>query len=286
MRLASFSYDGRSTWGIVQDDGVVDVGERFAGRWPTLTVFLTHGSVADLDEALGNGHVDVACDEVQFRPVVPSPGKILCVGLNFEEHRIETGRPRTEHPMIFTRFADTQVGHGEPLILPSASDRLDYEGELAIVIGKRARNVNPSDAPAHIAGYAPYNDASVRDFQNHTSQFTPGKNFPGTGGFGPWLVTADEIADYRSLRLVTRVNGQAVQKSGLDDLTFSIEEIVAYCSTWTELRPGDVIATGTPGGIGSRRDPPLWLKSGDVVEVEISDVGTLTNPVASEAGGS
>jgi 2-keto-4-pentenoate hydratase/2-oxohepta-3-ene-1,7-dioic acid hydratase in catechol pathway len=169
------------------------------------------------------------------------------------------------------------------MVLPAASSMFDYEGELAVVIGRRARRVAPEDAAAVIAGYACYNDGSVRDFQRHTHQFHPGKNWPQTGAFGPWLVTADEIGDVGQLTIQTRLNGAVVQQAQLSQLIFDIPSLIAYCSTWTELVPGDVIVTGTPGGVGAARTPPLWMKDGDEVEVEISRVGLLSNVVRLEA---
>ncbi len=180
------------------------------------------------------------------------------------------------------RLTSTQVGHLQPIIRPNASDHLDFEGELAVIIGKPGRHIAKENALHHVAGYSIYNDASVRDWQRHTTQYTPGKNFPSTGGFGPWMVTTDEIPDPTKLRLTTRLNGDLVQNSGLDDFRFSIPEIIAYLSTFTQLLPGDVIITGTPKGVGAGRTPPLWMKPGDRVEVEITSIGKLVNPVAQE----
>jgi 2-keto-4-pentenoate hydratase/2-oxohepta-3-ene-1,7-dioic acid hydratase in catechol pathway len=225
---------------------------------------------------------EIPLDEVSWLPVVTDPGQILCIGLNYEEHRLETKRERASHPTVFARFARCQVGHEAPILRPLESTMLDYEGELAIIIGKRGRRIAAENALDHIAGYACYNDASVRDYQRHTTQFHPGKNFPATGAFGPSMVTADEIADYTQLKLETRLNGVVVQSAGLDQLIFTIPELIAYCSTFSELLPGDVIVTGTPGGVGSARQPPLWMKDGDVVEVEISRIGVLRNPVKDE----
>jgi len=284
MRLVSFvAAGGRAGWGVERDGGIADIGVRAGDRWPTLRAYLEAPDPDALAGLANGGGLDAALADVALAPPVPNPDKIICVGLNFEPHRIETGRPRTEHPVIFTRFADTQVGHGGALVRPRASGDFDYEGEIAIVIGRAGRAIAEADALDHVAGYAIYQDASVRDYQNHSAQFTPGKNFPATGGFGPALVTADEIPDYRALSLTTRVSGEVLQEGRLSELTFSLEQVVAYCSTWTTLRPGDVIALGTPGGIGSKRTPPRWLVPGDVVEVEVPGLGTLVNPVVAEA---
>ena len=198
------------------------------------------------------------------------------------EHIREVGKKVEDYPLIFVRLTSTQVGHLQPIIRPNASDHLDFEGELAVIIGKPGRHIAKENALQHVAGYSIYNDASVRDWQRHTTQYTPGKNFPSTGGFGPWMVTTDEIPHPTKLRLTTRLNGDLVQNSGLDDFRFSIPEIIAYLSTFTQLLPGDVIITGTPKGVGAGRTPPLWMKPGDRVEVEITSIGKLVNPVAQE----
>jgi 2-keto-4-pentenoate hydratase/2-oxohepta-3-ene-1,7-dioic acid hydratase in catechol pathway len=215
--------------------------------------------------------------------VIPNPDKILCIGLNYENHRKETGRTEVENPTVFGRFANSQTGHLTNIIRPKVSTDLDYEGELALIIGKPGRYISHKDAWGHIAGYACYNEGSVRDYQRHTSQFTPGKNFPNTGAFGPWMVTPDEAGDLGPLRLQTRLNGEVVQDTTISEMIFDIPRQIEYCSAFTRLEPGDVIATGTPGGVGSRRTPPLWMKAGDVVEVEIDRIGLLRNKVADEA---
>jgi 2-keto-4-pentenoate hydratase/2-oxohepta-3-ene-1,7-dioic acid hydratase in catechol pathway len=206
-----------------------------------------------------------------FRP--SPPGEDPLRGINYVAHREETGRSETEFPALFTRFANTQVGHEQPLVRPRVSTELDYEAELAVVIGKPAHHVRREDALSFVAGYSCYQDATLRDWQRHTSQFTPGKNFIGTGGFGPWMVTADEISDPSRLTLVGRLNKTEMQRTSTDLLIFDIPALIAYITTFTELVPGDVISTGTPGGVGSKRQPPVWLKPGDVFEVEISGIG-------------
>jgi 2-keto-4-pentenoate hydratase/2-oxohepta-3-ene-1,7-dioic acid hydratase in catechol pathway len=195
---------------------------------------------------------------------------------------LEMGRDLPPHPVVFVRFASSLVGHGEPLIRPVASEQLDFEGELAVVIGKRARHVSRDSALEYVAGYSCFNDGSVRDFQRHSGQFTPGKNFVGSGSFGPWLVTRDEIPDPAALKLETRLNGELVQSESTGELLFSISALIEYMSIWTTLEPGDVIATGTPGGVGAGRTPPLWMQAGDSVEVEISGIGCLSNVVVDE----
>lgn len=281
MRLASFRHAGVETWGIIDGDEAIDVGSvlksNFAGLRAAIAADVLSG-LARLAETARR----YPTAQIEWLPVIPDPAKILCIGLNYETHRVETGREATGNPAIFTRFADSQIGHNMPILRPHVSTALDYEGELAIVIGKGGRYIGRDDAMAHVAGYACYNDATLRDWQRHTIQFTPGKNFPGTGALGPVLVTADEVADYRTLKLETRVNGEVVQAAGLDQLIFSIPVLIEYCSAFTPLSPGDIIATGTPGGVGFKREPQLFLKPGDRVEVEISQLGTLVNGVADE----
>ncbi|MDR9851925.1 fumarylacetoacetate hydrolase family protein [Herbaspirillum huttiense] len=279
MKFASFRHQGKDSFGLVTGEQVIDLGHAGAG---SLKQYLARGGAARAQQDAEQGRA-LAIAEVQFLPVIPDPEKILCVGINYLSHVKETGRELPKHPMIFARFADSQTGHLQPIIRPHASEKLDFEGELAVVIGRKARHVKAAEALDYVAGYACYNDGSVRDWQKHTIQFIPGKNFPQTGGFGPWLVTPDEAGDPSQLSLVTRLNGTVVQEARTDDLIFPIPVLIEYCSTFTELNPGDVIITGTTGGVGAFREPPLWMKPGDVVEVEISGLGKLVNPVAQEA---
>ncbi|MEV5539007.1 fumarylacetoacetate hydrolase family protein [Saccharopolyspora shandongensis] len=285
MKLLSYRGPEGESCGALVDGGIVDLATANPG-WRSFALALadvgTEGIARALSE-LASTAPRLALGSVVLRPVVPDAGKILCVGLNFEKHRIETGRERTEHPVIFTRFPDTFVGHDTQLVRPAESERFDFEGELALVIGRGGRRIAREKALDHIAGVTCLNDGSIRDFQSHTHQFTPGKNFPATGAMGPWVVTLDEAGDPADLELTTRLNGVEVQRAPLSDLTYSIPEIVAYCSSWTELRPGDVIATGTPGGIGARREPQMWMKPGDLCEVEIPGVGVLRNTITDEA---
>lgn len=283
MKLASFSHQGRAAYGVVQTDHCLVPPAEFLGRFPDLASVLRAGALAELEAAVRNGGTPVPLDAVQALPVIPAPGKIFCVGLNYKTHVAEMKRADAEYPAIFVRFADSLIAAGDTLLRPSFSERFDYEGELAIVIGKGGRHISQADAFGHIAGYACFNDGSVRDWQRHTHQWTPGKNFPGTGAFGPYLVTADEVGDVNALTLQTRLNGEVVQKASLSDLIFTIPVVIEYLSRFTPLSPGDVIATGTPGGVGDKRTPPLYMKDGDVVEVEITGLGTLRNPVGTAA---
>jgi 2-keto-4-pentenoate hydratase/2-oxohepta-3-ene-1,7-dioic acid hydratase in catechol pathway len=225
---------------------------------------------------------DHPLDKITFAPVIPDPGKIICVGLNYRDHVAETGRTVTEKPALFVRFPCSQVGHLQPIVKPKVSDDFDYEGELALVIGKEGRHIPASRALDHIAGYSCYNEGSVRDWQRHTSQFLSGKTFAESGSFGPWLVTTDEIPDPSKLTLQTRLNGAVVQDTTTDLLITAIPELIAYISAICPLVPGDVIVTGTPGGVGAKRTPPLWMRPGDTVEVEISGIGSLRNKVIAE----
>ncbi len=233
-------------------------------------------------EAAG-GEGDFSIDEVTLDPVIPDPPAIWCVGLNYVAHREETGSPVSEQPTFFLRIAASQVGHRQPMIRPQASDKFDYEGELAVIIGTGGRHIEEAEALSHVAGYACYNDGTIRDWQRHTSQFGPGKNFSATGGFGPWLVTADEVGDPYSQTLTTRLNEEVMQNASIDLMIFRIEKLIAYLSTMYPLSPGDVISTGTAGGVGFRRDPPVFLKPGDTVSVEVSGVGSLVNPIVEES---
>jgi 2-keto-4-pentenoate hydratase/2-oxohepta-3-ene-1,7-dioic acid hydratase in catechol pathway len=278
LKLASYvTPDGRSSYGAIGADGIVDYGGR-AGAGATLRAFLAAGGG-------GRGEVplpaaaDFPLDAVTFAPVIPDPDKIICVGLNYAAHVKETGREVTEKPALFPRFAGCQVGHLQPMIRPRESAEFDYEGELAVIIGKGGRHIAVEDALFHVAGYACYNDGSIRDWQRHTSQFLPGKNFVGTGAFGPWMVTTDEIPDPSRLMLTTRLNGRVVQHSSTGEMINPVPKLIAYISTFIPLLPGDVIVTGTPEGVGMKRSPPLWMKPGDVVEVEIGSIGILRNSV-------
>ena len=281
MKLLSFVADGRASFGAVKDNGVVDLGARMP-ECASLRQLLETNRVAEATALVAANAADRAIDKIAFAPVIPDPGKIICVGLNYRDHVAETGRTVTEKPALFARFACSQVGHMQPIVRPKVSDNFDYEGELALVIGKEGRHIPAGQALDHVAGYACYNEGSVRDWQRHTSQFLSGKTFAESGSFGPWLVTADEIPEPSKLTLQTRLNGTVVQDTTTDLLITAIPELIAYISTICPLAPGDVIVTGTPGGVGAKRTPPLWMRPGDTVEVEISGIGTLRNKVIAE----
>jgi 2-keto-4-pentenoate hydratase/2-oxohepta-3-ene-1,7-dioic acid hydratase in catechol pathway len=282
MKLVSFERQGRAGFGAVVDAGVIDLGAAFAGRFADLKALLAGDALADAAKLVAQRPADFALADVTLLPVIPEPGKIWCCGLNYHEHVRETNRDVTEQPTFFLRVADSQVAHGQAMVRPKESTQLDYEAEIAVIIGRGGRRNAEADVARHIAGYACYNDGSVRDWQRHTSQWVPGKNFWRTGGFGPWMVTADEIPFGTSMTLVTRLNGVEMQRATTEMMIHSIARQVAYVSTIAPLQPGDVIVTGTPGGVGARRQPPVWMKAGDVVEIEVDRIGVLRNPVADE----
>lgn len=279
MKLCSYSINGAASYGLVTDAGIVDLAKRLPEK--TLRAFLDAGDMSRAG-AFAEADADYAFDAVEHLPVIPDPDKIICVGLNYHAHVQETGREETVNPVLFARYAGSQIGEGQALIRPPESEQFDYEGELAVIIGKEGRRIPEAEALDYVAGYACYNDGSIRDWQKHTHQFMPGKTFAGTGAFGPFMVTADEIPDPAKLHLQTRLNGQVVQDTDVSMLITSIPRLINYCSTVLPLLPGDVIVSGTPGGVGARRTPPLWMRDGDVCEVEISGIGTLTNPVRDE----
>lgn len=286
MKLLSFSEGGRESWGAVAGDAVVDLG-RVLPNYPSLADFLGSEDYARRDAIVAGHKPGPRLADLTFLPVIPRPEKIVCAVRNYLDHHNEAvafgmKREITEFPPIFLRVWRSQVGHNAPVIRPRVSDNLDWEGELAVVIGKGGRHISQSDAMRHVAGYSIYNDVSVRDWQRHAQQIASGKNFVGTGPFGPWLVTPDEIGDPARLKLETRVNGTVMQSSDTSMLIFPIPRLIEYASTIFDLVPGDVIATGTPAGVGFTRKPPIFLKPGDVVEVEIENIGVLRNPVVDE----
>ncbi len=282
MKLASYRSAGVAGYGIVTDRGIVDLTRRLGAKYPDLRALLTAGALEEAQSAARNAAPDLRQDQITFLPVIPNPDKIVCVGLNYEEHRVEANRDKTEHPALFLRVAESQVGHDQAIIRPRESTKLDYEGEIAVIIGRPGRRISEARAWDHIAGYSCYNDGSVRDWQRHTVQWTAGKNFTATGGFGPWMVTSDEIAPGQLLSLTTRLNGEQMQHATTDMMIFPIPRLIAYISAFTTLLPGDVIVTGTPGGVGFKRTPPVWMKPGDRVEIEVSGVGSLVNTIAED----
>ena len=281
MRLASFQAAGVASYGAVTDKGIVDLGARIGNRYADLKSLLAQDALDQAARQIRNP-ADFKLSEIEWLPVIPNPGKIVCVGLNYEEHRMETGRDKTENPALFLRVTESQVGHLQPIPRPRESTHLDYEAEIALIIGLPGRRISQADALKHVAGYSCYNDGSVRDWQRHTVQWTAGKNFARTGAFGPWMVTADEIPPGTKLTLSCRLNGEQMQHADTDMMIFKFPKLIEYISAFTPLAAGDVIVTGTPGGVGSRRTPPLWMKPGDTVEIEIDKVGVLVNPIGED----
>jgi 2-keto-4-pentenoate hydratase/2-oxohepta-3-ene-1,7-dioic acid hydratase in catechol pathway len=280
MKLLSFVAGGKELFGAVNGDGVVTLNEHVGHA--NLRAALAAGAMAVMRKAAREAKPDRKLADVKFLPLIPHPEKILCAGINYRSHAAETGRELPKQPSLFIRFTDTLVGHDGEMIRPAVSDNFDFEGELAVVIGKGGRHIKTEQALDHVAGYTCFVDGSVRDYQKFS--VTSGKNFPGTGPLGPWLVTTDEIPDPSRLTLMTRLNGVQVQHSPTDLLIYSIPQIVAFCSDFTTLSAGDVIATGTPEGVGHSRNPPLWMKPGDALEVEITGIGTLRARIVDEKG--
>jgi 2-keto-4-pentenoate hydratase/2-oxohepta-3-ene-1,7-dioic acid hydratase in catechol pathway len=283
MKLVSYRRDGKPGFGAVKEQGIVDL----AARLPQIAdlASLVADNVA-LDEAwrlVSAATEDFTLTQVELEPVIPRPNKIICVGINYVAHAAEAGRTVGKYPVIFHRYAETLLPHGAPLVRPTVSHNFDFEAELAVVIGRGGAHIAPEDAMSHVAGYTCFNDASVRDWQFHTHQYGMGKNFRGTGALGPWLITADEIPDYRELAIHGLLNGERLQTGQLSELAFDIPSLISYVSQALDWQPGDILATGTPSGIGFKRQPPIFLKPGDTFEVVIPGVGTLSNPVADEA---
>ena len=280
MRLISFLRpDGAASYGTTDGKTVFDAGAELSGQYADLRAVLTADAMSELE---GRGP-ELAIEGVTLQSPVPNPDKILCIGLNYMSHIKETGRDKPKYPSVFTRYPSSILGHSVPLVRPKVSDKFDYEGELAVIIGKTCRHVAEADAWDVIAGYSCFNDGSIRDYQVHTSQFWPGKSFEGSGSMGPWITTADEVGDITKQTLTTRINGNIEQQSGIDDLAITIPQMISYLSTVLTLLPGDVIATGTPGGVGRFREPQLYLEPGMTAEIEITGVGTLINGVVDEA---
>ena len=287
MKLLSFEYAGRASWGVVQGDHVADLGRAYP-QYPTLQSYIAAGRLSAVAQDAASVPADIALDAIRYLPVITQPEKIVCAIRNYHDHHREVvaaglDRELSAFPPIFLRVWRSQVAHGQPILRPHVSESLDWEGELAVVIGKEGRNIPAAQAHEYIAGYSVYNDASIREWQFHAKAICAGKNFESTGAFGPWLVTADEIAPDRSLKLVTRLNGEVMQSTTTADMIFSVAQQIEYASTIFTLVPGDVIVTGTPGGVGWSKKPPRFMVPGDVVEVEIEGIGILRNPIAQAA---
>lgn len=282
VKLASYLHQNAACYGIVEGEGIIDLSPRLGARYPDIKTLIAHDGIEVARKAGAGQKPDFKLSEVKLLPPIPNPGKIFCIGLNYEDHRKETKREKTEAPAVFVRFPESQVGHDQPMLRPRESTKLDFEGEIAVIIGKGGRRISEADSWDHICGYSCYNDGSVRDWQWATTQWTAGKNFVATGGFGPWMVTTDEIPANTNMTLITRLNGAEMQHTTTEFMVHSIPKLIAHLSTWVPLAPGDVIVSGTPGGVGARREPPVWMKPGDVVEIEVSGVGVLRNTIAED----
>ncbi len=282
MKLASYiTADGRPAYGTL-DASSSSLTNLVAPEAPDLQHALSVWGVDGIAQRAASAAERVPVDSVRWQPPIPQPGKILCVGINYASHGAETDRAAVPHPSLFIRFADSLVGHDNAVLAPRNSTQFDYEAELAVVIGRHARHLRPEEARSVVLGYACFAENSVRDYQKHAAQVTAGKNFHASGGWGPWIVTADEIDDVQALEVVGRLNGREMQRDSIAHLIHSIDKLVAYVSEFTPLAPGDVIATGTPAGVGAARKPPVFMSPGDVLEVEITSLGVLRLPVAAE----
>lgn len=284
-RFISFSANGRKGYGLLQDDGVVDISARHGSRWPTLSDVLADGALATLAAEFSGKAADLAEAEITYEIPLPHPEKIICVGVNYPDRNEEykDGQAAPSNPSLFIRFPRSFTGHGQPLIRPPESPQLDYEGEVTIVIGKPGRRIPETKALDHIAALTLCNEGTIRDWVRHAKfNVTQGKNFDRSGAIGPWLIPFVDESQIADIRLETRVNGEVRQQDRTSRMIFSFRKIINYISTFTTLVPGDVIVCGTPTGAGARFDPPIWLKPGDVVEVEAEGIGTLRNTIADE----
>jgi len=281
MNFISFLFNGKARYGISNNDSITDLTNKVLGAKTLKELILLHG-ISEAKKFVLESPGEISFDEIELLPVIPNPGKIICVGLNYHEHVEETNRTIEDNPVIFHRFNESQTAHLQPILRPQVSTHLDYEGEMAIIMSEGGSHIKEENALEHIAGYSCYNDGSIRDWQRHTKQFGMGKNFKKTGSFGPHMVPAEDIQDYKKLTLQTRLNGDLMQSANLSQLIFDIPTLISYVSKALPWRAGDVLVTGTPGGVGFKRNPPIFMKEGDNVEIEISEIGILSNPVKDE----
>lgn len=286
MKLVSFETAGETRFGLVNGDRVIDLSKRLPHR--DIVDFIAHGTLEQAIDVTAGAEGEYRYDDIELLPVVPNPGKIFCIGLNYRDHVAEAdkklgGREVPKKPMVFARYPESLTGHRQPIRRPRASSQLDWEAELLVVIGKRVPRYTPVDkALSYVFGYSAMNEACLRDYQFHSRQLTPGKNFENTGSIGPWLVTADEIPDPQNLDISMKLNGEIMQSSNTRDMVFSVAELISYISDWLPLNPGDIIASGTMAGVGFAREPQIFMKPGDLAEVSISGIGTLVNHVEDE----
>ncbi|WP_165855758.1 fumarylacetoacetate hydrolase family protein [Marinobacter sp. JSM 1782161] len=284
-RFATLSSPRGILYGLVTDHGIIDLSARYSSRWPTLHEVVADNALATLAEEVTNLEPDFSPEDVTYEIPLPRPGKILCVGVNYPNRNAEyrDGQDAPPKPSLFVRFPGSLTGHLQPLIRPPESEQLDYEGEIAIVIGKKGRRIPAAKALDHIAALTLCNEGTIRDWVRHAKfNVTQGKNFDSSGAMGPWLVPFTDASQLADIQLTTRVNGEIRQQDRTSRMLFSFREIIAYISTFTTLEPGDILVTGTPTGAGARFEPPLWLQPGDVVEVEAEGIGVLRNIVEDE----
>ena len=281
MKFVSFLLKGQAKFGISDDKYITDLTGKIKGA-NTLKELITNKSIQEAKEYVKKNPGNIVLDQIEYLPVIPNPGKIICVGLNYSEHVKETGRTVEQNPVIFLRVPESQTAHKQPIQRPKVSTHLDYECEMAVIMGDAGKHIKPENALKHIVGFSCYNESTVRDWQQHTRQFGMGKNFEKTGSFGPHMVLAENISDYTKLTIKTRLNGNVMQEAKLSQLIFDIPTLISYVSKAIPWRAGDVLVTGTPGGVGFKRKPPVFMKEGDQVEVEISEIGILSNIIKDE----
>jgi len=281
MKFVSFLLKGQAKFGISDGKNLTDLTGKIKGA-NTLKELIANKGISEAKEYLKKNSGNISLDQIEYLPVIPNPGKIICVGLNYSEHVKETGRTVEQNPVIFLRVPESQTAHKQPIQRPKVSTSLDYECEMAVIMGEAGKHIKPEDALKHIVGYSCYNESTVRDWQQHTRQFGMGKNFEKTGSFGPHMVLAENISDYTKLSIQTRLNGKVMQDAKLSQLIFDIPTLISYISKAIPWRAGDVLVTGTPGGVGFKRKPPVFMKEGDQVEVEISEIGILSNIIKDE----
>ena len=281
MKFISFIHNKEAKFGIINDKTILDLTGKVL-KANTLKDLIAKNGISEAKKYAAENHGNINLEEIEYLPLIPNPGKIICVGLNYSEHVKETGRTVEQNPVIFLRVPESQTAHKQPIQRPKVSTHLDYECEMAVIMGEAGKHIKPENALRHIVGYSCYNESTVRDWQQHTRQFGMGKNFEKTGSFGPHMVLAENISDYKNLSIQTRLNGEVMQNAKLSQLIFDIPTLISYISKAIPWRAGDVLVTGTPGGVGFKRKPPIFMKDGDKVEVEISEIGVLSNIIKDE----
>jgi 2-keto-4-pentenoate hydratase/2-oxohepta-3-ene-1,7-dioic acid hydratase in catechol pathway len=280
MKIASYIHNGEESYGVITDEGIVDLRHRIGKYYPNLLSVLREQAIDEVRNAAKNIKTDFPIETVEFLPIIPAPVNVFCAGINYMDHVIETGNEPPEVPVLFMKIQQSLVGHGKPIIRPKVSVQFDYEAELCVVIGQRGRNIPISDALNYVAGYTCLMDGSIRDFQKIAVD--QGKNFYHSSSVGPWMVTPDDLPNTSEMHIEGRLNGQVMQHSTIDQLIHKVDYLISYYSQIAELQPGDMISTGTCGGVGHRRKPPVYMKGGDVFEIEITGIGILSNPVIDE----